>query len=371
MSVYNIIGHQIENAYDYGGSELLSVYDKNGNIINALDDIIPNRLLVWHDEFDNTSVDPSKWNHLYGYYATNRYYMYKDNLSHNAFCRNSILHIKNIKDSDMPNTEWTGAFIHTNNLFEFRYGLIEAKIKFPNAQVYHSTLWTLGASYDRLSDINTSGDETVGLLWATCGELDIAEADNGSVSTSKHWAIPSTNTLKSSGAAPITSDASNWHIYGCEWTEDTIKTYLDRTLVHTWNVSDATEEGFNAFRLPQFLMFNQNPSVNGQQTLTELETLVDWIRVYAPVGVTEYINEEGITLNLNELSMNVGDTYLLSGAFTPVNPSDMTLNWFSDNPDVAVCYGGKITATGVGNATIVCKTKHDYIATCKVTVVTS
>ncbi len=367
MAVYDIDGNQLNAVYDIDGNRLLTAYDIDGNeVLSGLDDLLPNRLLVWHDEFDGSAVDSSKWDHLFGYYNANRYYMYADDLAHNAYCDDSILHINNIKDSTMPNTQWTGAFIHTNNKFEFRYGMIEAKIKFPSASVFHSTFWTLGANYERVCNANTQGDETIGVLASTCGEIDIAEADNGTVTTTKHWAVPSTNTHKSGGHANITSD-DNWHIYGCEWTEDTISIYLDRVLINTWNVSNATTEGFNAFRLPHFLMINQNPYMNGSQTLTELETLVDWVRVYAPVDVTSYITETVVSID-STLSLSVGDTHLLTAEFTPSNPSDMTTLWASSDESVAICYGGKVTSLATGTTTITVTTKHGCTATCVVTV---
>lgn len=369
MSVYNLNGYQINSVYSVAGDALSQAYDADGNeLLSGLDDLVPGRLLVWHDEFDGSAVDSEKWAHLFGYYNANRYYMYENDLAHNAYCEDSILHINNIKDSTMPNTQWTGAFIHTNNLFEFRYGLIEAKIKFPtNTNVYHSSLWTLGANYQRLCNANTRGDETAGVLASTCGEIDIAEADKGTVTTTKHWATPSTNAHQSGGHATITSDAGNWHIYGCEWTEDSIKIYLDRVLISTWSIDNATTEGFNAFRLPHFLMINQNPYLNGTQTQNELETLVDWVRVYAPVGVTEYIEETAVSIP-SSVTLSVGDTHLLTAEFTPTNPSDMTTNWVSSNENVVICYGGKITAIASGTATITVTTKHGKTATCVVTV---
>lgn len=368
MAIYDIDGNILSDAYHIEGSELSKAYDIDGNeIFNALDDLLPGRLLVWHDEFDGTEVDSNKWSHLFGYYNANRYYMYENDLVHNAYCDNGILHINNIKDSTMPDTQWTGGFIHTNNVFEFRYGMIEAKIKFPSASVYHSALWTLGANYERISNANTQGDETLGVLASTCGEIDIAEGGNGTVTTTKHWATPSTNAHQSGGHATLTSDATNWHIYGCEWTSDFIKEYVDRVLINTWNVSNATTEGFNAFQHPHFLILNQNPYLNGTQTLDSLETQVQWVRVYAPVGVTEYIYETGISIP-STLSLSVGDKHLLTGEFTPSNPSDMTLIWTSDNPSVAICYGGKVTALATGTANVTCTTKHGFSSTCAVTV---
>lgn len=365
MPAYNKDGQEIREAFDVQGNALFQAYDMAGNEI--LNDVFPGRLLVWHDEFDGEEVDSAKWGHLFGYYNSHRYYMYKDNLAHNAFIENGILHVTNQKDSDKSLTDWTGAYIWTNGKFEFRYGLIEAKIKFPDNPVYHSSFWTLGAGYDRISAENAIPDASKGLVWATCGEIDIAEADNGSVSTTKHWAVPSSNTHTSGGHASIEADAAGWHIYGCEWTETEIKIYVDRVLKSTFTISTATSEGYNAFQKPHFLIFNQLPHLNGTQEEDYLETEVAWVRVYAPESVTEYIEETAISIDASA-SLAAGETHLLDAAFTPENPSDMTLVWESSDDSVAICYGGKITAIAAGSAIITCTSKHGKTAVCYVTV---
>lgn len=371
MSVYSKGGTATDTAYNISGDVLLSAFDLEKNdLLSGLEDIVPGRLLVWHDEFDGSVVDSQKWKHLYGYYTDYRYYMYQNNLSHNAFCQDGNLHYNNIKDSDMPLSDWTGAFIWTKDIFEFRYGLIEAKMKFPDNPVYHSTFWTMGAGYERICTPDAIADASKGLLWATCGEIDIAEADNGVVSTTKHWADNiETNHHVSGGHEILTNDASNWHIYGCEWTGDYIKVYCDRVLKGTFPISDADVGGFNAFRRPHFLIFNQLPQLNGMQEKTELETQVAWVRVYAPEGVTEIIPDTALVLDSASLSMSVGDAHLLTGLFAPSNPTDMTLTWNSSNPSVAMVYGGKVTALASGSTIISATTKNGHTAMCTVSVV--
>ena len=370
MSVYSKGGIATDTAYNISGNVLLSAFDLEKNdLLSGLEDIVPGRLLVWHDEFDGSVVDSQKWDHLYGYYTSYRYYMYQNNLAHNAFCQNGNLHYNNIKDSDMPLSDWTGAFIWTNNLFEFRYGLIEAKIKFPDNSSYHSTLWTMGAGYERICYPDAIADSSKGLTWATCGELDIAEADNGTVTSTKIWKDSGGQTVYR-GQATITEDGANWHIYGCEWTEDYIKVYCDRVLKGTFEVSEANVGTFNAFRRPHFLILNQLPQSigGGAQGQDYLETQVAWVRVYAPEGVTEIIPDTALALDSASLSMSVGDTHLLTGLFTPSNPTDMTLTWVSSNPSVAIVYGGKVTALASGTATITATTKNGHTATCSVNV---
>jgi len=75
---------------------------------------------------------------------------------------------------------------------------------------------------------------------------------------------------------------------------------------------------------------------------------------------------------LSETSLNnltVGGTAQLSVTFTPVNATNKTANWTSDNSSVAsVSSAGKITAKKPGNATITVSS-GSFTKTCKVTVV--
>ena len=75
-------------------------------------------------------------------------------------------------------------------------------------------------------------------------------------------------------------------------------------------------------------------------------------------------------LNQNTLSMKVGATETLTPMFTPTEPSEKTVTWASSDKTVAtVDQNGKVTAVGVGTATITVLTKDGgYTDTCTVTV---
>ena len=68
--------------------------------------------------------------------------------------------------------------------------------------------------------------------------------------------------------------------------------------------------------------------------------------------------------------MRINQTESLTLVFTPANPDVTDVTWTSDNPSVAtVDENGKVTAVGLGTATITVLTKDGgYTATCTVTV---
>lgn len=77
----------------------------------------------------------------------------------------------------------------------------------------------------------------------------------------------------------------------------------------------------------------------------------------------------GITLNLTNFSLTVGDTYNLRATVTPYNASNKTVTWSSSNSGVATVVNGKVTALKEGSATITAKAGNKT-ATAYVTVKT-
>ena len=89
---------------------------------------------------------------------------------------------------------------------------------------------------------------------------------------------------------------------------------------------------------------------------------------YVQVSPTSGTVITGIKLN-KELSMKVGATEDLTPVFTPDDPTEKTVTWASSNEAVATVTNGKVTAVGVGTATITVLTKDGgYTDTCTVTV---
>lgn len=90
----------------------------------------------------------------------------------------------------------------------------------------------------------------------------------------------------------------------------------------------------------------------GQTTITVKPT-------YNPNGVFAQcvltVKDDPITAirtDVTTLSMIKGDTYQVTTTLTPENPTDRTLTWSTNKASVATVNNGKITAVGVGTATI-------------------
>lgn len=76
-----------------------------------------------------------------------------------------------------------------------------------------------------------------------------------------------------------------------------------------------------------------------------------------------------VKLNKTSLNLKNGASYTLRKSILPSNAGNKSVSWSSSNKKVAaVSSGGKVTAKGVGKATITVKTSNGKKAACKVTV---
>jgi uncharacterized protein YjdB len=82
------------------------------------------------------------------------------------------------------------------------------------------------------------------------------------------------------------------------------------------------------------------------------------------------VDDISLTLDFETLSLEVRETGQLSVTILPVEASNRTIDWLSDNPDVAIVdNSGLVTAKAVGTANIIVMTRRGgKMATCEVTV---
>jgi len=227
--------------------------------------------LAWSDEFDSDGA-PNSANWTYdlgtgsGGWGNGEIQSYTDDAT-NVIVEDGKLKITARKDG----SNYTSTRLKSIDLFEFKYGRVEVSAKLPDAQGTWPAIWMLGANFPEVG-------------WPRCGEIDIMEQTGWDKNTSLgtyHWFDTNTNANASYGETISVNNASSeFHLYGLEWTEDTLTVLLDNVPV--------TIMGHNA-GLPFFdkdFFFILNVAMGGtlggdiDPAFTEDSMEIDYVRVY-------------------------------------------------------------------------------------------
>ena len=348
-------------------TELISGGDED---LSKLEGILQDRLLVWHDEFDDATLDTSKWRYATHNSGGSEQQAYTVGRTENVRLENSNLILEARKDGYVSGYTWSSGRIDTSGLCGFKYGRLEAKLKYDVVSGAFPAFWTIGTCAHYPTGENIHGvKKSLGTQWAQNGEIDMFEGrgTNSEIAQGGWY-----NQDDGKGNQTIifgrkNIDASQYHVYAVEWTETTMIAYIDGVETGRTDISN-----IESWHRPMYIILNTAVGSTGgypADTCTSMKMEVDWVRVYAPVGVTEKTEVQSITLSQNDLSFNVGDDPI--DVYYSVNPStawDNNVNYESSNPNVATVYGSRIYPIGTGNCKITARATNGVTATINVTV---
>lgn len=234
--------------------------------------------LVWNDEFDGNELNESDWNYEIGRgssgWGNNELQYY---LKENTTVKNGYLTIE-AKRQAVSNAQYTSSRLTTQRKKSFKYGRIDIRAAMPKGQGLWPALWMLGESH-----------ATVG--WPDCGEIDIMEMVGGTANGKSdrvthgtlHW--DNNGDYASFGGKTTTTKESlnaEFHVYSIEWTEESIRWYLDDRHFHTITISAAP---MSEFQEEFFFIFNVAVGGNwpgSPDNTTEFpqKMHVDYVRVF-------------------------------------------------------------------------------------------
>lgn len=348
-------------------------YVSSGGDDSNLDGLIKDRLLVWHDEFDDATLDTTKWRYATHNSGGSEQQAYTVGRTENVRLENSKLILEARKDSYVDGWTWSSGRIDTSGLAGFKYGRLEAKLRYDVVSGAFPAFWTIGtcAYYPTGTDVH-GVHKSKGTQWAQNGEIDMFEGRGGKNEIGQGgWYNQDDGkgnlSMEFSNRA---IDASQYHVYAVEWTETSIVAYIDDIETGRKDISD-----IKSWQRPQYIILNMAVGSTGgypADDCTSMKMEVDWVRVYAPVGVTEKEEVQSISLTQNNLSFNMGDDPI--DVYYTVNPStawDNNVNYESNNTNVATVYGSRIYPVGTGNCVITARATNGVTATINVTVAES
>jgi len=256
--------------------------------------------LVWSDEFDSAKLDPETWffesgdgsdfvgdggiTGLPSGWGNNELQWY---LPDNAQLENGVLKITARRET-VGDFGYTSARITTRDRFAFKYGRIEASIKFPSGQGLWPAFWML------------SQDSPYG-SWAATGEIDIVEAANldgnpgpggvgggNNIFGTIHYGgeFPA-NEFSSVDYTPSEDVTGGFNTYALEWDEFEIRWYFNGVLYAVQNSWFSTAAPYPApFDQPFHILLNlavggDLPGAPTGATPFPATMEVDWVRVYS------------------------------------------------------------------------------------------
>jgi len=229
--------------------------------------------LIWSDEFNYTgSPESTKWNYNIGRgdngWGNGEAQYYTSRLE-NVKVEDGYLTIT-AKKENYEGAEYTSTRLLTQGKFDFTYGKVEVRAKLPIGAGTWPAIWMLGDSFS-----------TVG--WPASGEIDIMEqtgADKNNTLGTCHWFDSGTNANASYGeTTAVTNASSEFHIYSLEWTEDSLKIFVDDVKFY-----ELANNGDLPFNDNFFMILNvaMGGSLGGtiDAGFTEDSMEVDYVRVY-------------------------------------------------------------------------------------------
>ena len=258
--------------------------------------------LVWSDEFDGDKLDSDTWNYEKGNnggWGNEEKQEYSDS-SENVFIAN-ISSDSASRSADgkalaihaqREGSKYTSGRIQTSGKQSFKYGRMEASIKFENGMTkgIWPAFWMLGDK------------EPLG--WPTCGEIDIMEHrnDETSVLSTLHWNHATGNPYQhryKGSALPVPNGATidAWHVYAVEWTKDQMSFYVDDKLITKQLIQTTANDEFNGHEF--YFILNMAVSgnfINGAvppESWTGSTMYVDYVRVYQNKEVTPEASYSG------------------------------------------------------------------------------
>ncbi len=175
--------------------------------------------LAFSDEFDGKKVDTAKW-----VYRTDSKH-WSTQKAENVSLSNGNL-ILNLKKEKAGDKEYTGAGVISKNAYG--YGYYETRFKITAGKGWHSSFWMM--KHDGSGGTNTKGAEL---------ELDVIENDSidltrYGVNTHK-WPDPHVNYGHKN--VTTTTPLSEYHVFGCEYSPEQVKYYLDGNVVQTVDIT--------------------------------------------------------------------------------------------------------------------------------------
>jgi len=269
--------------------------------------------LVWSDEFDETTVDETKWAYDIGNgcdqglcgWGNSELQSYT-NSTNNVRINDGVLEI----EARNNNGTYTSAKLTTFGLHSWQYGRFEARIKLAAGTGLWPAFWMLPVSGS----------------WPQTGEIDIMENRGDrmdEVGGTLHYgsSFPYNQNDGTSYHLESGSFADDFHVFACEWEEGEIRWYVDDVLYKTetedpYTLDPGSSDNLWPWNDQEFYLI-LNLAIGGENTWytgtqaadfgTSAVMEIDYVRVYSSAQPDVAIDGETIVFDTDVTTYSVED----------------------------------------------------------------
>ena len=215
--------------------------------------------LVWHDEFDGTNLDLTKWNQLGDWKRRDGFWEKKDAV----LSGHGTLLLRTQKDGD----RFTCGALDTKGKFEHAFGYYVARCRMPRQPGHWPAFWMMCSGVSKVGDEGRDGTE-----------IDIVEMPwrTGQITCNLHWDGYGKDHKTAGTKFTIKEVTEGFHDYGLLWTPEEYVFFVDGKEV--WR-----SKAGGVSQVPEYLLLTEEIGMwGGDINKAELpdDFEVDYVRVY-------------------------------------------------------------------------------------------
>ncbi len=223
--------------------------------------------LVWNDEFTASAIDSAKWT-----YRTDSKHL-STQKPENISVKDGLLRLT-LKKETAANKNYTGAGIVSQSAFKYAY--YEARAKMPAGAGWHTSFWLMKHDGSGTTDFQLAAQ---GIVVVQNESVDHASY---AVKVDKYQEPAACYGFL---RLPTPDLSADFHVFGCEFTPEAVKFFLDGVLVQTVDATKFTHSDQNVWLSSIASHMGNTPKVD--DSALPQESLFDYVRVFTRAdGVT-------------------------------------------------------------------------------------
>jgi len=228
----------------------------------------PGYTLAWSDEFADSALDLSKW----AYRTDSK--AWSTQKPENVSLSGGFLHLS-LKKEPAEGKNYTGAGIISKQ--SFRFGFYQARCRIPAGAGWHNSFWMM--DYDPA--VGANPDHIGSRASSITQELDALENDSSHLNDYEvnyhKWISPHREIGHKVVQTPVLS--ADFHVWGCEFTPETVRYYFDGQIVQSVDVS-GLPQGDQRIWLTSIARSPLGGATPVDDSKLPGEFVVDWVRYY-------------------------------------------------------------------------------------------